>query len=146
MPTSEKRGRRHSSFVGIVLVDNGPEEGYSLDGTVESFYRASGKGGQHRNKTETACRLIHPSGIIVTAERQREKSQNRTAAWEELKRRLRAVAREQSHERTNASRVEQLSDRAWTWTQWRDEVTTSDGKRGSYSKLLKGQGFDRMAS
>jgi ribosome-associated protein len=60
----------------------------------ESFFVASGPGGQHRNKTETGVRLTHRStGITVTATERRSQFQNRGAALE----RLRAVLHKRSH-------------------------------------------------
>jgi protein subunit release factor B len=53
------------------------------------FFKASGPGGQHRNKTETGVRLTHrPSGIIVTATERRSRERNRTMAMERLIERL----------------------------------------------------------
>ncbi|MFO0594619.1 MAG: peptide chain release factor-like protein [Myxococcaceae bacterium] len=52
----------------------------------ESFFIASGPGGQHRNKTETGVRLVHvPTGLTVTATERRSQLQNRGAALERLK-------------------------------------------------------------
>ncbi len=52
----------------------------------EHRYRASGPGGQHRNKTESAIRLIHqPSGITVTATERRSQHENRSKAVERLR-------------------------------------------------------------
>lgn len=50
-----------------------------------TFYRASGPGGQHRNKVETAVRIYHPSsGITVRASDHRSQSRNRELAFERL--------------------------------------------------------------
>lgn len=59
-----------------------------------TFYRASGPGGQHRNKTETAVRLYHlPSGITVICAETRSQHRNRVLALARLRDRLRALAR-----------------------------------------------------
>lgn len=53
------------------------------------FVKASGPGGQHRNKRETGVRLTHPpSGITVTATERRSQARNREAAFERLAERL----------------------------------------------------------
>jgi protein subunit release factor B len=60
----------------------------------ESFFIASGPGGQHRNKTETGVRLVHrPTGLTITATERRSQLQNRGAALE----RLRAVLVKRAH-------------------------------------------------
>jgi len=59
----------------------------------ESFFVASGPGGQHRNKTSTAVRLVHrPSGVQVTATERRSQLLNRAEALERLRDRLKALA------------------------------------------------------
>ena len=59
----------------------------------EEFYVAGGPGGQHRNKTETGVRLTHPAtGIRVTATERRSREQNRAAALERLRAKLRQLS------------------------------------------------------
>lgn len=73
---------------------------YALDrATLErevrvDTYRASGPGGQHVNRTESAVRLTHaPSGVVVTATENRSQIRNRAIAFERLVHKLRALNR-----------------------------------------------------
>ncbi len=59
----------------------------------ETFFVASGPGGQHRNKTESGVRLLHrPTGVVVTATERRSQAQNRSAALLRLRERLQALS------------------------------------------------------
>src|SRR2546425_10188777 len=61
----------------------------------EERYKASGPGGQHRNKVATAVRVRHhPSGVVVQAEESRSLEQNRRSAVRRLRRRIAVTVRE----------------------------------------------------
>ncbi|HEX9873086.1 MAG TPA: peptide chain release factor-like protein, partial [Deferrimonas sp.] len=59
---------------------------------VVTYYKASGPGGQKKNKTESAVRIKHlPTGILVTATESRSQHENRERALERLRERLAAL-------------------------------------------------------
>jgi hypothetical protein len=80
MSTPERAERN-----GWMRLDDGP----LLRQCREERYRASGPGGQRRNKVETAVRLLHqPSGVTVHAEESRSLAENRTRALRRLRERI----------------------------------------------------------
>lgn len=104
----------------------------------ETTYRASGAGGQHRNKTDSAVRVKHiPTGLICTAEESRSQDQNRKTAWGRLRQTLEEKARTQAHQDTNQNRLEQIQgSRGWTWNEKAGKVTRqADGKSWSVEKF-----------
>lgn len=83
---------RHTSFSSLFVY---PEVDESFDIEINpadvrvDTYRASGAGGQHINKTDSAVRLTHaPSGIVVQCQNDRSQHRNRAEAWEMLKSKL----------------------------------------------------------
>lgn len=109
-------------------------------------FKASGPGGQHRNKTETGVRLRHaPSGIEVTSANQRSLGQNAAKARAELLRRLNAQGATDQLDALNGERRRQVSgvDRSaknFTWNWMRDEVIDhATGRRIRLSDALAGR-------
>ncbi|WP_155835170.1 peptide chain release factor 2 [Herbaspirillum sp. RV1423] len=83
---------RHTSFSSLFVY---PEVDDSIDIEINpadvrvDTYRASGAGGQHINKTDSAVRLTHaPTGIVVQCQNDRSQHRNRAEAWEMLKAKL----------------------------------------------------------
>jgi protein subunit release factor B len=82
----------------------------------ETFFVAGGPGGQHRNKSATGVRLVHPpTGAAVTATERRSQAMNRGAALARLRDRLRAMARKPKPRRptrpTRASKERRLAEK-----------------------------------
>lgn len=110
-------------------------------------YRASGNGGQHRNKTDSAVRLTHiPTGTMVTATEDRSQHVNRKVAFERLTNKLESINEQVLSHRINEDRKSFMSgSRSFSWTEWRDELKTSDGVRVSMKKALAGK-LDKVVS
>jgi len=91
IPTTEKRGRIHTSTATVVGLPEIPENELKINPQDLNwqFYRASSHGGQNVQKVSTAVRLTHrPTGIVVTCEQERFQEQNRQLALELLRAKL----------------------------------------------------------
>ena len=112
----DSQARRHTSFASAwvypVIDDSIEIEVIDKDLRIDT-YRASGAGGQHVNKTESAIRITHiPSGIVVACQTDRSQHRNRAMAMEMLKARL-YEAELQRREAVAAKEAESKSDIGW---------------------------------
>ncbi len=116
VPETESQGRVHTSACTVVIMPEADEvEAEDInpaDLRIDTF-RASGSGGQHVNKTDSAIRITHlPSGVVVECQEERSQHKNRARAMKVLQSRL-----------LEAARSEQQQDEASTR---RDLVGTGD--------------------
>lgn len=144
VPSTEKRGRRHSSDITVIWLPEGVTSGkaslLNAAEVREDFLKTSGPGGQNKNKRETAVRLTHlPTGLQVVADGERNQGKNREAAWARLQEKLLEAESARFHDIENLTRSESFGqERNWVWTEWRDTVTSSEGRKTSYLQALRG--------
>ncbi len=108
----DSSGRRHTSFASCDVIPEFNNEKIEIeinpdDISVDTFH-ASGAGGQHINKTESAIRITHhPTGIVVNNQNERSQIKNREAAMKMLKAKLYQLELEQKEQELAAIRGEQ---------------------------------------
>lgn len=132
VPDTESQGRIHTSACTVAIMAEADEQDTieinKGDLRVDTF-RASGSGGQHVNKTDSAIRLTHlPSGLVVECQDERSQHKNRAKAMSVLQARLNAAqdeaaAKEQSDQRKSLVGSGDRSERIRTYNFPQGRVT-----------------------
>jgi len=112
VPETESQGRIHTSACTVAIMPEVDEvdaiDINPADLKVDT-YRASGAGGQHVNKTESAIRITHlPSGVVVECQDERSQHKNRARAMSLLASRLLSAEQEKHHAEQSATRKLQV--------------------------------------
>ena len=112
IPSTESQGRIHTSAATVAILPVAAEVEEARiepsDIRVDSF-RASGAGGQHVNKTDSAIRITHlPTGIVVESQEDRSQHRNRAVAMSLLHARIAANRKEQQQSERSALRRNQV--------------------------------------
>ncbi|AEY95932.1 FADL284Cp [Eremothecium gossypii FDAG1] len=118
IPATESKGRTHTSTAAVVVLPKMAEEAES-DAYERTFkpgeiridvMRASGKGGQHVNTTDSAVRITHfPSGIAIHMQEERSQHRNKAKAFQILRAKLADLERKEREARERSARKDQVS-------------------------------------
>lgn len=111
VPATESQGRIHTSTVTVAVLPEAEEVDVDIDekDLRIDVYRASGAGGQHINKTESAVRITHmPSGVVVAMQEEKSQHKNKAKAMKILRARLYEQQRASLHADRAADRRSQV--------------------------------------
>ena len=155
VPETEAGGRIHTSAASVAVMP----EAQDIDVVIEDkdiridIFRASGAGGQHVNKTDSAIRITHfPTGIVVTCQNERSQIQNKATAMAVLRSRLYEKQRMEQDSARGASRRSMVgsgdrSEKIRTYNFPEQRVTDHRIKLTLYKLddiLAGGEGLDEM--
>ncbi len=132
IPKTETQGRIHTSTATVAVIPEAEEtealEVVKADVRID-VYRASGAGGQHVNKTESAVRLTHiPTGVVVTCQDQASQHKNKDRAFKVLASRLKQIEDDKRIAENSEARVSQIgtgdrSEKIRTYNYPQDRIT-----------------------
>ncbi|WP_024832942.1 peptide chain release factor 1 [Ruminiclostridium josui] len=131
VPTTESSGRIHTSTITVAVLPEVEEVDVDInpsDLRIDT-YRASGAGGQHINKTDSAIRITHiPTGLVVSCQDERSQHKNKDRAMKILRSKLYEIAQEQqinevAQDRKNQVGTGDRSERIRTYNYPQGRVT-----------------------
>lgn len=111
VPETESQGRVHTSAATVAVLPEADEVEVDINPADLSFdtFRASGAGGQHVNKTESAVRITHaPSGVVVECQEERSQRENKEKAMKMLRTKLYEMALKEKTDKEVAERRSQI--------------------------------------
>ncbi len=111
VPATEAQGRIHTSAATVAVMPEAEEVDVDIrpEDLRIDVYRASGAGGQHVNKTESAVRITHiPTGTVVTCQDEKSQHKNKARAMKVLASRILAAERERQNSELSADRKAQV--------------------------------------